>query len=180
MDEDTHRPAVAILCLHCSLPSMLTQSRTAVADADLLDSLRAVVSRVDPVPAEVEEAARATYTWRTIDAELAELAYDSLLDDDRLAGVRSVDAHRTLSFEGPAFTVEIEVAEEGGSRRLLGQLVPPHPAEIEVRHSGGLLSSRADEIGRFAAAGVAPGPVSLRCRLAGTGGATFETSWVTI
>lgn len=149
------------------------------ADARLLDQLRLVVSRVDPVPADVEEAARATYTWRTIDAELAELAYDSLLDDDRLVGVRG-DAPRTLTFEGPAFSVEVEVAEVGGFRRLLGQLVPPHPAEIEVRHPGGLIKVGADDIGRFAAAGVAPGLVSLRCRLDGVDGPPLETAWVTL
>lgn len=150
------------------------------ADARLLEMLRGVVSRADPVPADVEEAARAAYTWRTIDAELAELAYDSLLDDDSLAGVRSTGAPRTLTFEGPAFSVELEIAADGTSRRLLGQLVPPRPAEIEVRHSGGLLRLGADEVGRFAAGGIAPGPVSLCCRMSGTDWPPFETAWVTV
>lgn len=148
------------------------------ADDRLLEALRAVAQRVDPVPAEVEEAARGAYTWRTVDAELAELAYDSLLDDDRLVGVRADDAPRTLTFEGPAFSVEIEVAEEGGERRLLGQLVPPAPARIEVRHSGGLLRLGADDVGRFSVAGVAPGPVSLRCRVEDA--PPLDTSWVTV
>lgn len=149
-------------------------------DAQLLEELRAVVLRADPVPAEVEEAARAAYTWRTVDAELAELAYDSLLDDDRLAGVRGDDARRALTFEGPAYTVELEVAEEGSRRRLLGQLVPPHAARIEVRHSGGLLRLGADKVGRFSAAGVAAGPVSLRCHLEGVEGPPLDTAWVTV
>lgn len=150
------------------------------ADALLLDMLRSVVVRADPVPAAVEGAARASYAWRTIDAELAELAYDSLLDDDRLVGVRSGDAPRTLTFEGPAFSVELEVAEEGAKRRLLGQLVPPRPGRIEVRHSGGLLTLGADEVGRFSAAGVIAGPVSLRCRLDGVEGPPLETAWVSV
>ena len=149
------------------------------ADARLLETLRSVVLRADPVPAEVEDAARGAFAWRTIDADLAELTYDSLLDDDRLAGVRSADAPRTLTFEGPAFSVEIEVAEEGSRRRLLGQLVPPAPASIEVRHSGGLLQLGADEVGRFSAAGVAPGPVRLRCRVEGADGPPLDTAWVT-
>lgn len=150
------------------------------ADTPLLDTLRAVVNRADPVPAGVEEAARATYTWRTIDAELAELSYDSLLDDEHLAGVRGDDGPRSLTFVGPAFMVELEVAREGGLRRLLGQLVPPHPAQIEVRHSGGVLVLGADDVGRFAAAGVAPGPVSLRCRVEGMDGPPLDTVWVTV
>lgn len=149
-------------------------------DERLIESLRAIARRVDPVPEEVEDAARGAYTWRTVDAELAELAYDSLLDDDRLAGVRADDAPRTLSFEGPTYSVEIEVAEEGSQRRLLGQLVPPVAARIEVRHSGGLLRLGADEVGRFSAAGVAAGPVSLRCLVEGVDGPPLDTAWVTV
>lgn len=150
------------------------------ADDLLLDALRVVVEQADPVPGEVVDAARATFTWRTIDAELAELAYDSLLDDDRLAGVRGDAAPRTLTFEGPSLIVELEVADDGGLRRLLGQLVPPGPAQVEVRHAGGLLRVPADEVGRFAASGVAPGPVSLRCIVQGADGPPLETAWVTV
>lgn len=147
-------------------------------DAALLEALRAVAGRVDPVPPEVREAARASFTWRTIDAELAELAYDSLLDDDRLVGVRSSDAPRTLSFEGAGCSVEVEVAEEGDARRLLGQLVPPQTAAVEVRHPAGVVTVDADEVGRFSVAGLPAGPVSLRCAVAGA--APLETAWVTI
>jgi len=150
------------------------------ADALLLDTLRAVVRQADPVPPEVTDAARATYTWRTVDAELAELAYDSLLDDQRLAGVRGGSALRALTFEGASLTVELEVADDGAHRRLLGQLVPPGAAQIEVRHPGGVLRLAADEVGRFAAAGVAPGPVSLRCQVEGFDGPALETAWVTV
>ena len=34
-------------------------------------------SPTDPVPERLDEAARSAYTWRTIDAELAELMADS-------------------------------------------------------------------------------------------------------
>ncbi len=159
---------------------MAEDMRPEEEDERLLETLRGVAQRIDPVPAEVEAAARGAYTWRTVDAELAELAYDSLLDDDRLAGVRADDAPRTLTFEGPAYSVEIEVAEVAGGRRLLGQLVPPAPARIEVRHSGGLLRLGADEVGRFSADGVAPGPVSLRCMVEGVDGPPLDTAWVTV
>ena len=149
-------------------------------ERDLLHTLRGVVNRMDPVPQAVEEAARVSYTWRTIDADLADLAYDSLLDEDRLAGVRGDDGPRTLSFEGPTFGVELEVTEEGPRRRLVGQVVPPDQADIEVRHSGGLLRVTADHVGRFAAEGVVPGPVSLRVKVAEGEAPVLETAWVTI
>ena len=148
-------------------------------ESRLLSALKAAVEQHDPVPPAVEQAARESFTWRTIDAELADLAYDSLLDDTRLAGVRSGDAPRTLTFEGPAFAVELEVTVAGDRRRLLGQLVPPAGADIEVRHSGEPLRVDADRMGRFAA-DVESGLVSLRCQLHGREGAPLETAWVLV
>lgn len=151
-------------------------------DAELLRGLRAVAQRMDPVPDQVIDGARAAYTWRTVDAELAELSYDSMLDEHRLAGVRggAGAGARALSFEGPEFSVELEVVVDGPLRRLVGQLVPPDPADIEVRHAGGLSRVAADEVGRFAAAGVVPGPVSLRVLLAAAAAPPVETAWVTL
>lgn len=150
------------------------------ADVRLLAALRAVAGTVDPVPPGVVEAAKASITWRSIDAELAELAYDSLLDDALLVGTRSEVAPRSLTFEAADVVVEVEVVDTGDRRRLLGQLVPPRPAEVQVRHSGGLIRVDADEVGRFSAAGVAAGPVSLRCRVPGRDGPPVETPWVVV
>lgn len=150
------------------------------ADARLLDALRAVAATHDPVPPAVTRAAADSFTWRTIDAELADFAYDSLLDDAVLAGTRSDGTPRTLTFEAADVVVEVEIVEAGEGRRLLGQLVPPGGAEIQVRHSGGMVTVEADEIGRFTAAGVAPGPVSLRCRLHGHEAPPVETPWVIV
>ena len=150
------------------------------ADARLLAALRAVAGSVDPVPAAVTQAARESLTWRNIDAELAELAYDSLLDDALLVGTRSEVAPRSLTFEAADVVVEVEVVDTGERRRLLGQLVPPRPADIQVRHSGGMIRVGADDVGRFTAAGVAAGPVSLRCRVAGQEDAPVETPWVVV
>lgn len=150
------------------------------ADLRLLDALRAVAGAADPVPAAVVQAAKESFTWRSIDAELAALAYDSLLDDALLAGTRSEASPRSLTFEAADVVVEVEVIDTGAQRRLLGQLVPPRPAEIQVRHSGGTIRIGADEVGRFAAPGVAPGPVSLRCRIAGQEGTPVETPWVVV
>lgn len=149
-------------------------------DGRLLAALGAMAGRLDPVPAAVVDAARDSFTWRTVDAELAELAYDSLLDDDRMAGVRSAEAPRALTFEGPELCVEVEVAEAGDRRRLLGQVVPGEAGTVEVRHRGGTLAVDADEVGRFPAAEVAAGPVSLRFLPAAPGRAALETSWVLV
>ncbi len=99
---------------------------------ELAHWVAAALARHDPVPDDVVEAAKGSYSWRTIDAELAELAYDSTADATPLAGVRGVARTRTLSFEAPDLTVEVEV-EEAGARTVTGQLVPPQPATVELR-----------------------------------------------
>ena len=146
-------------------------------DEILMGELRAVAGQADPVPEESVVAARAAFAWRTMDAELAQLAYDSLLDDRPLAGVRGVAAPRMLTFEAARLTLEVEAVAEGPERRLLGQLVPPQPGRIEVRHRGGSLTVEADGMGRFTAAGLRSGPVSLRCDPAGAGVGPVYTDW---
>jgi len=151
-------------------------------EEQLLAELRQLGRMLDPVPAEVVFAARGSLAWRRVDAELAELAFDSLVDGDlELAGVRSGDdSVRLVSFDGPDLTVEVEVAGLGAHRRLVGQLVPPQAATIQLRspsHGAGPYA-RADTLGRFTLDLAATGPASLRCSLAS--GRTIETGWVVI
>jgi len=147
-------------------------------DDALLADLAALLGRVDPVPPEVTLAARSAFAWRALDDELAELLYDSAVDEAPLAGVRSAGGPRMLSFGGADLTVELEVAPDGPARRLVGQLVPPGQAEIEIRHQAGSLETAADELGRFAIGGVPAGPMSIRCRSAK--GQAVSTAWVTV
>ncbi len=130
----------------------------------LCHDLGAVIAELDPVPPEVLRDARAAYDLRAIDAELAALANDSVLDRQP-AGVRGAESPRSLRFEAPGLTVEVEVTALGPRRRLIGQLVPPSRARVTVRHSGGAVEVDADELGRFRADELPPGPVSLRCDL---------------
>src|SRR2546423_120672 len=147
-------------------------------DDHLVSELRAVANAVDAVPEPVVAAARASLTWRTIDAELAELAYDSLLDDAALAGTRAGGdtGPRLLTFEAADMSVEVEVTEVGARRKLVGQLVPPAPATVEVRHPGGTSTVAADGLGRFSVDAVDAGPVSLRITVTGP----VTTAWVVL
>lgn len=149
-----------------------TSPEDAANDA-LLAELRALAAASDSVPPDAIAAARSAIAWRTMDAELAELTADTSIGP-QLAGVRGVASPAMLTFEAPGLAVEVEVTEVGRGRRLLGQLVPAGPGEVEIRHGGGRLTVTADEIGRFAASGVAPGPVSIRCRLGTT---VVDTDW---
>ena len=148
----------------------------------LLDALRAALTTTDAVPDEVVAAAKASFTWRTIDAELAELSYDSLLVGE-LAGTRGEAETRTLSFEFGAVGIEIEIETDGPARRLVGQIAPGVPESIEVHHvSGGEpLVIGPDRHGRFSLTGVERGAVRLLLRFVpGEGPAMLLTEWVTI
>jgi hypothetical protein len=148
-------------------------------DELFLEELRALAVQGDPVPERVLAAARGSFTWRTIDAELAELAYDSTLDAERLSTVRSEDTIRLLTFETSELTIELEVTAVEDRRRIQGQLVPASAGVVEVRHAGGLLELEVDSVGRFSADEVEPGPVSLRWR-GDEPGSAVTTEWVTI
>lgn len=148
-------------------------------DQELDDELRRIAARLDPVPEALVRAAEAAFTWRGVDAELAELAFDSLADRESLALVRGGEP-RLLTFHAAGLAIEVEVLPAGGEHRLIGQLVPPGPARVQVRHPEGVLEVEADELGRFAAERVSAGPVSLRCEQTGAGHAPVVTEWVPI
>jgi hypothetical protein len=146
-------------------------------DERLLDELRELLGRDAAPPSSVVEAAKESYTWRTVDAELAELIHDSLVDRPAVR-TRGAPDRRALTFEAPDLVIEVEVSVSGQERRLLGQLVPAQPARIEVRQAGATRSVEADAAGRFMVSGLESRPVSLRCRLAGQD--LVSTEWVLI
>lgn len=146
-------------------------------DDAMLARLARVAATVDPVPEAVVEAARGSYAWRTADDELAELVYDSALDDVHLVGLRSAVPTRQLTFEGPELAVELELRTD--PPRLVGQLVPPQTAIVELRHGGGTVMAEADDLGRFVLEPLSTGPVSLRCSPRHGGRAT-STAWLSI
>jgi hypothetical protein len=146
-------------------------------DRELLDTLRDGLAEADPVPEVLLEAARASFTWRTVDAELAELVADTAVAS---SAVRGPDAPRLLTFTAGPTTLVVEVGTTGAQRRLLGQIVRPRRAEVEVRHSGGTLDVVADDLGRFRVETVPAGPLSLSCRFPDAGEPPVVTSWVTV
>lgn len=149
------------------------------ADQRLLDELRDLFERADPPPAAMVEAAKRGYDLRTVDEELAALVMDTLLERP-LAGVRGTAEPRSLRFEAADLTIEVEVTGSGAERRrVLGQLVPPRAARIDVSQPDGADTSvEADELGRFAIEGIHARPLQLRCHLSGR--RPVATEWVLV
>jgi hypothetical protein len=148
-----------------------------MSDDQLLAQLAAALYAVDPAPEHVLNAARAAFTWRTIDAELAALVFDSAVED--LLGVRSAETPRQLTFSTPGFEVELIILSDT-TRRIIGQLVPPQAAEIMLHHETGETVVRSDGLGRFAIDDVPVGSVRITCRLEGEDGPVVQTEWTTI
>ncbi|HEX9032501.1 MAG TPA: hypothetical protein VF834_11695 [Streptosporangiaceae bacterium] len=142
--------------------------------------LRHLAADLEPVPADLVAAAIEAFTWRDPDTELAELVFDSLLDQDAGTMVRG-GQERLFSFRGGERSVDLEVTVAGAWRTLIGQVTPPGPAAVRVRHRGGTVSVDADELGRFRAERIPPGPVSLRLQTAADPAeAGLVTDWISI
>jgi hypothetical protein len=145
-------------------------------DEQLLAALRESVRARQAVPEEFVATAKSAYAWHNIDAELAELTYDSSRppDQDAVASMRSESASiRALTFTSAHLSLELEVTE--GS--LLGQIIPPQPGTVEAQtRAGATTSTPVDEIGCFALDPVPASPFRLRCRTAD--GADVLTGWI--
>jgi hypothetical protein len=143
--------------------------------------LRGLAARIDPVPAELLQAAAGAFAWRDIDAALAELVFDSLLDSDEATLVRGSPDRRLVSFTGGGLTIDVEVTVAGPDRTVMGQIAPPQHAAVDIRQRQETVTVEADELGRFQAGPLHPGPVSLRLRPAAGGpGSTVVTDWLAL
>lgn len=147
-------------------------------DDQLVEQLREIIETTDPPPRRLVDIAKASLVWRTADAELAELIADSSTEP---VAVRSAtEAPRLLTFTSGDTVVVLEVTREAGAHRVMGQIVAPAPATVEVRHADGVLTVATDADGRFRAAPVAPGPISVSCRFEDDARPAVVTSWVSI
>ncbi|MGY5048330.1 hypothetical protein ACWDE0_22260 [Streptomyces sp. 900105755] len=140
-------------------------------DADLLEEeLRGAAAVLDPLPSGLLQLAMDAYLLHDLDARVAELTFDSLVDAIPVRGVE--DPPRMLTFQAGELTVDVEVTEDG----LLGQLLPPQSARIEVL--GGPAAAHpltVDALGRFTHDTPPTGPFALRLR---TGGDVIVTEWL--
>jgi hypothetical protein len=150
----------------------------------LVAELGWLLDRLDPVPPELLDQARQVFCWRSVDAELAELSFDSFLDRDLAVAVRADDGSvlepRMLGFgavvDGEDLSIEVEVSAMDGQSTMIGQLDPAGARTISVQaHDGEVVEVPVDEVGRFVVRPVPSGPVRLRVQHAGH---LVHTTWV--
>lgn len=145
-------------------------------EQELMAKLRQALNAADPVPSDVTDFAKAALAWRTIDAELAAVAYDSSTEETP-AGVRSAATAHMLSFQAGEWTIDIEYVS--ATARLIGQIEPSREVTVDLHFAGGIATTEADDLGRFAFDSILPGPISLVCRTPGDL-EVVKTEWTVI
>jgi hypothetical protein len=145
-------------------------------DEVLLAALRQALHAREAVPADFVAAAKNAFTWHNIDAELAQLTYDSSRDTDPVPSTRAEAASiRSLTFTSAHITIELEVSQDS----LVGQIVPPQAGTIKILHRDSPETAvAADEIGCFSIRPIPPGPFRLHCRTEADLDAF--TGWITL
>jgi len=145
-------------------------------DDRLLAALRQALYPRRAVPAEFVEAGKNAFAWRNVDAELAQLTYDSSYRPEAVASTRTESASiRALTFTSARLTIELEVTEDA----VLGQVLPAQATAVEVEpRTGEHIQLASDEIGCFAIEAIPRGPFRLHCRAAG--GIDVLTGWITL
>ena len=145
-------------------------------DERLLTALGEAIKASQAVPSWFVETGKNAFAWHNIDAELAQLTYDSQREPREAAVMRSETAWiRSLTFTSRHLTVELEVTENS----LLGQIIPPRPGALEIHTRAGEISTtEVDEIGCFAVDPIPDSPFRLRCHTAD--GTDVLTGWITI
>lgn len=139
---------------------------TSVEEQQLLDvlgtALRSLpnprVPRTDTAPESLIEGALWVHDWLNIDAEIAELTFDSHVGGE-LFTVRSTASLRWLAFVSDDHRIELEV--EPGERTVgfSGQVIPVVEGSVELLVGGHLYRGEIDAHGAFVIDGVIPGTV---------------------
>lgn len=139
-------------------------------EALLEEELRQAAAVLDPVPDVLRQLALEAYALHDLDARIAELTFDSLVDALPVRGV--TDAPRMLTFRAGEVTVDVEVTEDG----LMGQVLPARSARIEVLGGPQIAHPvTVDTLGRFTSDTAPAGPFALRLR---TGAEVIVTEWL--
>jgi hypothetical protein len=140
----------------------------------LLAALGEAIRARQAVPDSFIDMGKGAYAWHNIDAELAQLTYDS--SREPAAGLRSETASiRALTFTSAHLSLELEVTGDS----LVGQIIPLRSGTLEIQtRAGATTTTPVDEIGCFAIDPIPDGPFRLRCRMVDD--TDVLTGWITL
>jgi hypothetical protein len=128
-------------------------------DWEILEGVRELFGRADPMPADLPERIRFSLAMRDLEAEVARLAAE---EQQHLAGARGAERSRTITFDSDSLTIMIRIdANRDGTVRIDGWLAPAQRREIEMQAIADTLRVSSDDQGRFAFPSVPGGTVRL-------------------
>ena len=158
-----------------------------LTDEELLNELGACLRAAEEVPSAFVAAAKATWTWRTIDAELAELTYDSAHHQPTAVREGAAGAEqatlRALTFAAGGVSIDLEVVDGA----VVGQLIPARSAALVLEQSGvdphgrpieSRIAVPVDDVGWFRLSPVPEGRFRLTCTM--PSGGCVVTGWISL
>jgi hypothetical protein len=131
-------------------------------DDRLFTSLKEALREAEELPPRFVDVGKAAFAWHNIDAELADLTYDSSMAEVQPVGaMRAQDASlRALTYATADLTIEIEITADA----VLGQILPPQAASASIYLAAGpVAETPVDDMGFFAIRPVPRSSFRLRC-----------------
>lgn len=126
-------------------------------DAALLAEVASMLDTCDPVPLGLVEQVQFAVRLDTADVELLRA-----VELPQLAGARSGEAARVVTFEGDSLTIMITAERHvDGTTRIDGWLTPAACHHIELHGPNGPVATESDDAGRFSLDTVQAGTVRL-------------------
>jgi hypothetical protein len=114
------------------------------ADVPLLAQISDAFDELEPVPAHLSDAARSAFTWRRVDAELAELLFDSSTDE--LVGIRGTTSdRRSFRFGAGDFVIRAHLTQAS----LIVMVEPPLSVPCRVVTEEQADDHRTDDYGEI-------------------------------
>lgn len=146
-------------------------------DAALLAGLRQVVASTAPEPPAEDLAALRCTAWLASDAQLAELAYDSIVGAGRPSSTRGLaSGHRALSYTIGARSVHLGLAVSADQVVLQGDVHPADRVPVVALTPGGQVETETGDDGTFRVDELPRRPLSVI-----VGGARpFKTGWIVL
>lgn len=152
------------------------------SDDALAARLGALLERLDPAPGLLAATARDAFGLTRLDADLAELAFDSWQEEASVALRAGDEGPRQLTFEGPALRLDVEVGTTtAGAGSLRGQVIPRGRGHVEIHDATGSRrgGTEIDAAGRFVLERPPTGTVRLVCTPEAAATPT-ATDWVVL
>jgi hypothetical protein len=141
-------------------------------DEVLLAELKEALADTGTPPPDAAAAARGAFTWRTIDADLARLTFDSASIPAAQPALRASGTTRYLTFQVGGVRIDLEISPD----RVIGQIDPPSYDLLTAETSGGTrVTARVDDLGCFM---LTQGPRGqVRFTLQGACAASVHSEW---